>query len=82
MQLFQYAGALLGTISIGRAIIDDATAINNESKIIYVTLDYKTSYRGQLFLELRFININKLSIDVWFVRIGQCLAEIQLLKSK
>ncbi len=82
MQLFQYAVALLGTISIGRAIIDDATAINNESKIIYVTLDYKTSYRGQLFLELRFININKLSIDVWFVRIGQCLAEIQLLKSK
>ncbi len=82
MQLFQYAVALLGTISIGRAIIDDATAINNESKIIYVTLDYKTSYRGQLFLELRFINLNKLSIDVWFVRIGQCLAEIQLLKSK
>ncbi len=37
------------------------------------------------FLKLRFIHplkaeINKLSIDVWFVRIGEYLAEIQLFE--
>ncbi len=42
------------------------------------------NYRCQ-FIELRFMHswiswINKLSIDVWFVRIGHYLAEIQLFK--
>ncbi len=40
-------------------------------KSAYVTLDHKTSHKGQLW-------INKLSVDVWFVRIGQYLAEMQL----
>ncbi len=25
--------------------------------------------------------INELSIDIWFVRIGQCLAEIQIFEN-
>ncbi len=37
-----------------------------------MTLEHKTSHKGQ------FCEINKLSIDVWFVMIGQYLAEIQL----
>ncbi len=37
-----------------------------------MTLDHKTSHKGR---------INKLSIDVWFVRIGQYLAEIQLFEN-
>ncbi len=41
-----------------------------------MTLDHKTSHKGQFF-EL----INGLSIDVWFVRIGQYLAEIQLFEN-
>ncbi len=32
---------------------------------IYITLDHKTSHKGQ------FLEIDKLSIDVWFVRIRQ-----------
>ncbi len=53
-----------------------------------MTLDHKNSHKGQ-FLEIE-INtssescINKLSIvsiDVWFVRIGQYLAKIQLFKN-
>ncbi len=43
-----------------------------------MTLDHKTSYKGQ-FLKLRFIH--QLSIDVWFVMIGQYLAEIQLFEN-
>ncbi len=39
----------------------------------YVTLDHKTS-------QLR-LGLNKLSIDVWFVRIWQYLAEIQLFEN-
>ncbi len=50
----------------------------------YVTLDHKTSYKGTFFkIEIYTsseIWINKLSIDVWFVRIGQYLAEIQLFE--
>ncbi len=51
---------------------------------IYVTLDHKTSHKGQLF-EIEIYKsseswINNLSIDVWFVRIGQYLAEIQLFE--
>ncbi len=45
--------------------------------IIYVTLHHKTSHKGQFF-EIEIYTINKLSIDVWFVMIGQYLAEIQL----
>ncbi len=37
-----------------------------------MTLDHKTSRKAQFF------KINNLSIDVWFVMIGQYLAEIQL----
>ncbi len=40
-----------------------------------VTLDHKSSHKGQLH------EINKLSIDVWFVWIGQYLAEIQLFEN-
>ncbi len=44
-----------------------------------MTLDHKTSHKGQ-FLEIEIYTsseswINKLSIGVWFVRIGQYLAE-------
>ncbi len=47
-----------------------------------VTLDHKTSHTG-LFLEIVIYTshgswINKISIDIWFVMIGQYLAEIQL----
>ncbi len=42
-----------------------------------------TSHKGTFFL-IKFytskIWINKLSIDVWFIRIGQYLAEIQLFE--
>ncbi len=48
----------------------------------YVTLDHKTSHKGQFFeIEIYTSSeswINALSIDVWFVMIGQYLAEIQL----
>ncbi len=42
---------------------------------VCVTLDHKISHKGTFF------EINKLSIDVWFVRIGQYLAEIQLFEN-
>ncbi len=41
-------------------------------------MDHKTSHKGQYFN--LYIIINKLSIDVWFVMIGQYLAEIQLFE--
>ncbi len=46
--------------------------------------DHKTSIECQ-FIKIEMYTssesrINKLSIDVWFVRIGQCLAEIQLFE--
>ncbi len=45
-----------------------------------MTLDHKTSHKGQFFeIEIYTSSeswINKLSIDVWFVRIWQYLAEI------
>ncbi len=58
----------------------------NKLQIIpYVTLDHKISHKGT-FLELEmYISteswINNISIDVWFVKIGQYLAEIQLLEN-
>ncbi len=46
-----------------------------------MTLDHKTSHKGQFFeIEISTsseIRINELSIDVWFVMIGQYLAAIQ-----
>jgi len=45
-----------------------------------VILDHKTSHKGQ-FSEIEMYAINNLSIDVWFVRIGQYLAEIQLFEN-
>ncbi len=48
-------------------------------------MDHKTSHKGQLFkIEIYTSSeswINKLSTDVWFVRIGQYLAEIQLFEN-
>ncbi len=50
-----------------------------------MTLEHKTSHKCQFFkikiYTLSESRINKLSIDVWFVRIGQYLAEIQLLNT-
>ncbi len=46
-----------------------------------MTLDHKTSHKYQ-FREIEIYTlINNLSIDVWFVRIGQYLAEIQLFEN-
>ncbi len=51
----------------------------------YVTLDHKTSHKSQFFdIEMSTSSeswINKFSINVWFVRIGQYLAEIQLFEN-
>ncbi len=47
-----------------------------------VTLDHKTSLKCQFFkIEIYTSWINNLSIDVWFVSIGQYLAEIQLFEN-
>ncbi len=50
-----------------------------------MTLDLKTSLKYQFFeIEIYAsseIRINNLSIDVWFVRSGQYLAEIQLFEN-
>ncbi len=43
------------------------------------TLEHKTSHKGQFWDEI--YKMNKLSIDIWFVRIGQYLAEIQLFEN-
>ncbi len=48
------------------------------TKLAYVALDHKTSHKGQFCLNFW---INNLSIDVWFVRIGQYLAQIQLFEN-
>ncbi len=49
-----------------------------------MTLDHKTSHKGK-FLQLRFIHnlkvINKLSIDVRFVKIRQYMAGIRLFEN-
>ncbi len=45
---------------------------------VYVTMDHKTSHKSKLSSESW---INKLSIDVCFVRIEQYLAEIQLFEN-
>ncbi len=65
-----------------RLILSGFWIISLES---FVTLDHKTSHKGQFFeIEIYTSSercINKLSIDVWFVRIGQYLAEIQLFEN-
>ncbi len=52
---------------------------------IYVTLEHKISHKGQFFeIEINTSSeswINNISIDVWFVRIGQYLSEIQLFEN-
>ncbi len=52
---------------------------------LYVTLEHKTSHESQFFeIEIYASSeswINNLSIDVWFVMIGQYLAEIQLFEN-
>ncbi len=64
-------------------------ALGHKKHIIYretyMTLDPKTSLKSQ-FLQIEMYTtsetwINKRSIDVWFVRIGQYLAEIQLFEN-
>ncbi len=52
--------------------------IHGVTSIIFVTLDHKTSLKCQF---LHYLKVNKLSIDVWFVRIGHYLAEIQLFEN-
>ncbi len=47
-------------------------------------MDHKTSHKGQFF-KIEFYTsseswINNISIDVWFVMIGQYLSEIQLFE--
>ncbi len=48
-------------------------------------MDHKTSHKGQFLENLSHTSseswINKLSIDVWFVRIEQYLSEIQLFEN-
>ncbi len=63
-------------------------AAGNSALSSYVTLDHKTSHKGQFFwnwdLYTIWINqswINKLSIDVWFVMVGRYLADIQLFEN-
>ncbi len=50
-----------------------------------MTLDPKTSHKGQFFKIEIYTSyksvINKLYIDVWFIRIGQYLAEKQLFEN-
>ncbi len=50
---------------------------------LIVTLEHKTSHKGQFFKIEVYTSyeswINNISIDVWFVMIGQYLAEIQNL---
>ncbi len=50
-----------------------------------MTLEHKTSHKGQ-FIEIEMYRssesrINMLTIDVWFVMIGQYLSEIQLFEN-
>ncbi len=63
----------------------NSSIFNENYDMIFVTLDHKTSRKCQ-FSEIEIYtpyenSINKLSIDIWFVRIGQYLAEIQLFEN-
>ncbi len=59
------------SLSISTTIKDVLKSVPVIVLIIYVTLIYKSHESW----------INKFSIDVWFVRIGQYLAEIQLFEN-
>ncbi len=52
----------------------------------YVILDHKTSHKGTFFKIEIYISseswINKRSIDVWFIRIGQYLSDTTIWKSR
>ncbi len=52
---------------------------------LYVTMDHKTRHKVTFFKTEIYTSsgswIHKLSIDVWFVRIGRYLAEIQLFEN-
>ncbi len=54
---------------------------------MWVTLAHKTSHKDKFkFIEIEIVTsserlINQISIDVWFVRIGQYLGEIQLFEN-
>ncbi len=57
-------------------------ASQTSAETVKLTRSFKTSHKDHFFIEIyTSCWINKLSIDVWFVRIGQCLAEIQLFKN-
>ncbi len=47
-----------------------------------MTLDHKTSHKGQYFLIgiYYIIGLNKPSVDLWFVRMGQYLTDILLFE--
>ncbi len=51
---------------------------------LYVTLDHKTSHKSKFFETDIYTSseswTNKLSIDIWFVRMGRYLADIQLFE--
>ncbi len=49
--------------------------------LLYVTLNHKPVLFFIFFEIYISSEINKLSIDVWFVRIGQYLSEIQLFEN-
>ncbi len=53
--------------------------------LTFVTMDHKTSLKCQIFAIEIYTSpeswINNVSIDVWFVWIGQYLAEIQILEN-
>ncbi len=59
-------------LSLPFASVTETTCIKVKQAITNVTMDHKTSHGVHFF--------TKLSIYVLFVRIGQCMAEIQLLK--
>ncbi len=50
---------------------------------VYVSMDHKTSifFLIDMYTYINKYWVNKLSIDVWFVRIGPYLAEIQLFEN-
>ncbi len=47
-------------------------------------MEHKTSHKGPFFFFIKMYTSaekNKFSIDVWFVRIGQHLADVQLFEN-
>ncbi len=65
--------------------IDLGQYTTGEYNLTDVTLEHKTSQKGRFFqIEINASCeswINNLSIDVWFVMIGQYLSEIQLFEN-